>query len=86
MITAWTRNLKSSEDIHNFEDALKAAKPVLERLQQLIDQSIVEVDNQELSSKAYDTPNWSHKQAHLNGFKSALKLVSKLITPDKGKQ
>lgn len=81
MITAWTKNLKSSEDIQHFEDALKAAKPVLERLQQLIDQSLAEVDKQELSSKAYDTPNWSYKQAHLNGFKSALTLVSKLIKP-----
>lgn len=80
-MNAWTKNLKDPADIKKFEDALKAATPVLERLQELLSEMDQEVTTKELSSKIYDLPNWDFRQAHFNGFKSALNMVNRLIKP-----
>jgi hypothetical protein len=81
MISAWTKNLKTSEEVKKFEEAFKAATPVLERFQELLSEKEQEITNQELSSKIYDLPNWDYRQAHFNGFKSAIKLANQLINP-----
>jgi len=41
-----------------------------------------DADNTELNTKVYDIPNWAYRQADTNGFKRALKLVSKVINLD----
>lgn len=84
MITAWTKNLSSDDDIIRFQNQFKGSKAVLERLQQLMDEEKTALESAEMSSKIYDSPNWDYKQAHTNGFKAALKMVSILIKPDQG--
>lgn len=79
MITAWTKNIKDKKDLKRFEDSYKAATPVLERLDEIIQESVESITEKEISSSAYDSPNWDYKQAHINGMKSAFKIVSKLI-------
>lgn len=79
MIGIWTKNIKNKTDLKRFEDNYKSATPVLERLQELIDQSVDSITDKEISSSSYDSPNWDYKQAHINGMKSAFKIVSKLI-------
>jgi flagellin-specific chaperone FliS len=81
MISAWTKHLKE-EDRERFNKTVQAAKPVLQRLQQLLDEEKSGLETAEISSKIYDSPNWDYKQAHTNGFKSALKMVSKIINLD----
>jgi len=82
MISAWTKHLKTEEDKERFKNKLKGSKVVLERLQELLDEEKSGLETAEISSKIYDSPNWDYKQAHTNGFKAALKMVSKLITLD----
>ncbi len=82
MISAWTKHLKTEEDKERFKNKLKGSKVVLERLQALLDEEKSGLESAEISSKIYDSPNWDYKQAHTNGFKAALKMVSKLITLD----
>jgi len=82
MITAWTKHLKTEEDKEKFTKSLKAARHVLDRLQQLLDEERAGLESAEISPKIYETPNWDYKQAHTNGFKAALRMVSKLITLD----
>ncbi len=82
MISAWTKHLKTEEDKERFKNQLKGSKAVLERLQELLDEEKSSLETAEISSKIYDSPNWDYKQAHTNGFKAALKMVSKLITSD----
>lgn len=84
MITAWTKNLSSDDDVVRFQNQFKGSKAVLERLQQLMDEEKTALESAEMSSKIYDSPNWDYKQAHTNGFKAALKMVSTLIKPDQG--
>jgi hypothetical protein len=82
MITAWTKHLQSEEDKQRFTKTVLASRATLERLQQLLDEEKAGLESAEISPKIYETPNWDYKQAHTNGFKSALKMVSKLITLD----
>lgn len=82
MITAWTKHLKTEEEKEKFNKSLMAARFILGRLQELLDEEKTGLESAEISSKIYDSPNWDYKQAHANGFKAALKLVSKLITLD----
>ncbi len=82
MIIAWTKHLNTEEDKEKFTKSLKAARHVLDRLQQLLDEEKAGLESAEISPKIYETPNWDYKQAHTNGFKAALKMVSKLITLD----
>lgn len=82
MITAWTKNLKTEEEQAKFKKSLISSRHVLGRLQELMDEEKAGLDSAEISPKMYDSPNWDYKQAHNNGFKAALRMVSKLITLD----
>lgn len=82
MISAWTKNLKSLDDADRFKKHLFSSKAILERLQELMDEEKNALETVEISPKMYDSPNWDYKQAHNNGFRAALKMVSKLITLD----
>ncbi len=86
MITAWTKHLKTDEDKEKFTKSLKAARHVLDRLQALLDEEKAGLESAEISPKIYEAPNWDYKQAHTNGFKAALRMVSKLITLDQEKK
>ncbi len=83
MIGAWTKNLKTEEEITRFKNQFKGSRGVFERLQELMDEEKTALESSEISSKIYDSPNWDYKQAHTNGFKAALKMVGTLIKPDK---
>jgi len=82
MISAWTKHIKDEVDKERFRNSVLGSKLVLQRLQELLNEIKEDVDNTELNVKIYDSPNWDHKQAHLNGFKEALKKVSKIINLD----
>ena len=81
-VTAWTKHLKTEEEKEQFNKRLKSSRYVLGRLQELLDEEKAGLEAAEISPKIYETPNWDYKQAHTNGFKAALKMVSKLITLD----
>ena len=82
MITAWTKHLKTEEEKDKFIKSLKASRYILDRLQQLLDEEKAGLESAEIRPKIYETPNWDYKQAHTNGFKAALRMVSKLINLD----
>lgn len=82
MLTVWTKNLPTEQEKDNFNNQLLGARPVLERLQELLDEKEVELDRSERSLKAYDNPNWGYLQAHKNGCASMLQSVKELINLD----
>ena len=81
-VSAWTKHLKTEEEKEKFIKSLRASRYILGRLQELLDEEKNGLESAEISPKIYETPNWAYKQAHTNGFKAALKMVSKLITLD----
>jgi hypothetical protein len=85
MLTVWTKNLKTKEEQDNFNNQVLGARPVLERLRDLIDEKLQGLDGTELTLKAYDNPNWAYQQAHKNGYKGALSLLKELINLDQQK-
>lgn len=82
MISAWTKHLSNDEDKTRFQGAVLGSKLVLNRLQALMDEMKTDTENQELSTKLYDSPSWAYIQADANGYKRCLKQISKLITLD----
>ncbi len=84
MITAWTKNCKTEEDKLRLEAQIKSSKGTLQRLQELLDEEKDSLEIAEISPKIYDTPGWDYRQAHTNGFKSALRMVSRIINLDQG--
>lgn len=82
MISAWTKHIPDPEEKKRFHNAVLGSKTVLNRLQALLDEEKVTLETAEISPKIYELPNWDYKQAHTNGFKAALKMVSKIINLD----
>jgi hypothetical protein len=78
MLEVWTRNL-NPEDKERFKNAYAGSKTVLDRQVEILDQMESDVNDLEINPKAYDIPNWSHRQADLNGYRRALKQVKNLI-------
>jgi hypothetical protein len=82
MISAWTKHLTTPEEKQEFKNIFKGSKPVLERLDELINEIELDTDSLELNPKVYDIPNWSYRQADLNGYRRALKQIKRLISAD----
>lgn len=86
MLTVWTKNLKTEEEKQNFTNQVLGARPVLERLQKLLEEKEAELDRSERTQKAYENPNWAYLQAHRNGCASMLQSIKDLINLDQQKE
>ena len=84
MISAWTKHITNDEEKKRFQNEVQGSKRVLQRLQALMDEMKTDTENQEMSTKLYDSPSWAYIQADANGYKRCLKQISKLINLDQG--
>jgi hypothetical protein len=82
MISAWTKNLSSQDETERFKRHLLSSRPILERLQELLDEEKRGIDAADISPKIFDLPNWDYRQAYGNGFRAALSMVGALIYID----
>jgi hypothetical protein len=85
MYSVWTDHLKTPEDKERFRSSLESAKPVLDRLQAILDDKATAIDTAERSVANYDNPNWAYRQAHRNGCMSTIYGIKSLITLDQQK-
>jgi hypothetical protein len=51
---------------------------LLSILKGIVESKLKTIETNELTMSSYDNPNWSHKQAHQNGLKSAYTEILKL--------
>jgi len=80
MITRlWTAHLKDPSEIERFERSLQGSRIILDRLLAMLDEKELSMENVEHSLEAYDNANWPYRQAHINGYKSCLKRLKKII-------
>ena len=86
MLTIWTKNLKTNEERENFHNQVLSAKPVLDRLNQLLKEKEESLERSERSLTAYETPNWAYTQAHKNGYYSALQYLKDTLNLDQQKE
>jgi len=82
----WTAHLQTEEEKTRFINQLRGSREVLDRLRQLIEMKETELGKAERNISVYDSPNWSHLQAHRNGYANAMAITKNLITQDQEKQ
>lgn len=83
MYSAWTQHLKDPEDKIRFENSVVAAKPVLDRLKNILDTLESGVAQDEFKKENYEKPSWAFRQAHDNGYRHCKKTVFTVIDLDK---
>lgn len=81
MYTKWTEHL-NTEQSERFKNHILGSRDILERLTDILNERERDMDLQELSLDNYNQPNWAERQAHMNGFRSCLHYVKKLIDLD----
>lgn len=77
MKTEWFGSLRG-EERENFKLSILSSKIVLDKLQEIVYNMYKKEES--VHSTDYDSPSWSHKQAHTNGRRDALRQVLDLIT------
>jgi hypothetical protein len=85
MYIDWTKHIDDPKEKQNFERQILNAKPVLDRLHQMILERESVLTRVEHDEKSYESPSWSHLQAHRNGFKACAGIIKKYIDLDKQK-
>lgn len=86
MYTEWTRHLSDPETKSQFQNQVKAAKPVLDRLTQILEEKEWTLDRTEMNIAVYNTPNWDNRQAHKNGNREILWFLKTLVNLDQQKE
>jgi hypothetical protein len=81
-VSAWTKHLKTEAEKERYLATLRRAHKLFDHILDLIHQNEASLENQEVSPKSYDNPNWHHRQAHANGYKQCLRDFKKLFTLD----
>ena len=66
------------EERENFKLSILASKIVLDKLQEIVYNMYRKEES--ITDNDYDSPSWSHKQAHTNGKRQALKQILDLIS------
>lgn len=79
MKTEWLGSLRG-EERENFKNSILSSKIVLDKLQEIV-YNMYKKD-ESINSTDYDSPSWSHKQAHTNGRRDALRQILDLVTID----
>ena len=80
MHTMWTSHLKDPIEKEQFDASYHSSETVLNRLVELLDSKIAEIDRSNLTLKQYQNPNWACETAHKNGMLSAYQAVKDLVT------
>lgn len=82
MYLDWTKHLSDPEDAARFQNTVLGAKPVLNRLKDLLTEYERSLDRSEMDVTTYESPNWDYKQAHKNGYRACLNRIKELINLD----
>lgn len=75
----WTKNCKTEEEKEKLEILLRNNSFLINRLQDILEEKLQETRDKEVHEDVYDSPSWSHKQAHVNGFIAGMKYVTDLL-------
>lgn len=85
MYLEWTSHLQDEEEKTKFQQQVRAAKPVLERLRDILDKQEMTLDRTEVNIDTYTIPNWDYRQAHKNGNRESIAYLKRLVDLDQQK-
>lgn len=75
----WIANvINNEEEKESFETYVKNNQRLLKRLNEIISQKQMLLMAKEFNINSYETPSWSHVQAHINGRMEALEEIRQL--------
>ena len=74
---AWLRGLKG-EDREKMKELVLSNQILLDKLSEILYNMQVKKEGTVLDD--YDTPSWSHKQAHINGEAAAIKRLIDIVS------
>ena len=77
----WTAHIRDKERKETFANTILNSRIIADRLRVITQEEIEAIERSE-GSDQYDSPSWSHKQAHRNGYYRAMKLLQKLLDFD----
>lgn len=86
MQIAWTKHLKTPEEKAKFQQAVLSARPVLERLREIIEETDKASADALLLMSSYDSPSWAYKAADNVGYRRALRNLKTLTNLDQQKE
>ena len=86
MITAWTKNLRTTEQSQAFYKQFRNSADVLSRLAEIIKEDLASMDASDMSKDDFDIPNWAVKQSNRIGQRSYAVKILKLINLDQKEQ
>ena len=72
----WLSHLKDKEEKDAFRQRLLAQYEIWDRLKQIMEDKM---EGKEMLYTDYESPAWSHKQAHANGFREAILELYELL-------
>jgi hypothetical protein len=72
----------AAEDVENLKSQLISDKKTLDNLKKIVYNMIRKLED--VRTDDYESPSWSHKQAHRNGLLEAYGSICRLISLDKG--
>lgn len=78
----WTSHLQTDAEKEKFLGQVLGAKPVLNRLKEIIDEEVNGLDRSETDIKSFDNPNWAYKQAYKNGCRAAYSVLRNMANLD----
>jgi hypothetical protein len=78
----WTKHLKNSEEKTRFENLILGSRPVIERLNKILEEYEKSLNRSETDLTTYETPNWDYRQAHKNGYRACLYRIQELLNLD----
>lgn len=81
----WTKHLKTPEEKQRFQNTVIGARPVLQRMTDLLTEYEDRADKSLENPKSYDSPSWALKAADRNGFNRAISTIKALINLDQQK-
>jgi hypothetical protein len=81
-VSAWTKHLKTDEEKAKYLEKLRKQRLLFEHILSMIEDNKASIEAQEITTKAYDNPNWKYRQADCNGYKRCLRDFKTLFTLD----
>jgi len=82
MKTIWTSNLTDQEDKERFERLVRSSKPVLNRLDEVLNERMKAIEQIQTGVEIYKQPGWDALLAYYNGSKATIKLLKNIINLD----
>lgn len=83
MYSIWTSHIKDPEEKARFLNHIQSAKPVLERLLNILKEREAAIDQIERSVKQFEIPNWDYRQAFYNGERAQVAQIVSIIDLEK---